>query len=35
VKVDATAWVDYLEEIRWNGRWVIVNVVWENRPTSK
>jgi hypothetical protein len=32
VKVDATTWVDYLEEIRWNGRWVIVNVVWENRP---
>jgi hypothetical protein len=35
VKVDAIAWVDYLEEIRWNGRWVIVNVVWENRPKSK
>ena len=35
VKVDAIAWVDYLEAIRWNGRWVIVNVVWENRPKSK
>ena len=31
-KIDATAWVDYLQLIRWNGRWVIVNVVWENRP---
>jgi hypothetical protein len=35
VKIDATTWVDYLEEIRWNGRWVIVNVVWENRPKSR
>ncbi len=35
VKIDATTWVDYLEEVRWNGRWVIVNVVWENRPKSK
>jgi hypothetical protein len=35
VKIDATTWVDYLEEIRWNGRWVIVNVVWENRPKTK
>ena len=31
-KVDATGWVDYLQLIRWEGRWVIVNVVWENRP---
>ena len=31
-KIDATGWVDYLELIKWNGRWVIVNVVWENRP---
>jgi hypothetical protein len=35
VKIDATTWVDYLEAIRWNGRWVIVNVVWEDRPKSK
>lgn len=35
VKVDATAWVDYLEAIKWNGRWVIVNVVWENRPRTR
>jgi CubicO group peptidase (beta-lactamase class C family) len=32
VKIDATDWVDYLQEIKWNGRWVIINVVWENRP---
>lgn len=35
VKIDATTWVDYLEQIRWNGRWVIVNVVWENRPKGR
>ena len=35
VKIDATGWVDYLQEIRWNGRWVIINVVWENRPTNR
>jgi hypothetical protein len=32
VRVDATTWVDFLEEIKWNGAWKIVNVVWENRP---
>ena len=35
VKIDATGWVDYLQEVRWNGRWVIINVVWENRPGSR
>ncbi len=35
VKIDATGWVDYLEEIKWNGRWVIINVVWENRPNTR
>lgn len=33
-KIDATAWVDYLQLLKWNGRWVIVNVVWENRPRT-
>lgn len=32
VKIDAGAWIDYLQEARWNGRWVIVNVLWELRP---
>jgi hypothetical protein len=35
VKIDATGWVDYLQEVKWNGRWVIINVVWENRPASR
>jgi hypothetical protein len=31
VRVDAGAWVDYLHIAKWNGRWVIVNVLWELR----
>lgn len=34
VRVDAGAWVDYLHLREWNGRWVIVNVLWELRPRS-
>lgn len=32
VRVDASSWIDYLHIVRWNGRWVIINVLWENRP---
>src|SRR5690349_19958508 len=32
VKVDASQWVDYLQMAKWNGRWVIINVLWELRP---
>jgi hypothetical protein len=32
VRVDASTWIDYLHVARWNGRWVIINVLWENRP---
>ncbi|HSE53809.1 MAG TPA: nuclear transport factor 2 family protein [Gemmatimonadales bacterium] len=32
VRVDASSWVDYLQIAKWNGRWVIVNVLWELRP---
>lgn len=31
-KVVAGAWIDYLHLTRWNGRWVIVNVLWEMKP---
>ena len=31
VRVDAGAWVDYLHLVRWKGRWVILNVLWEMR----
>ena len=32
VRVDAGAWIDYMHVAKWNGRWVIINVLWENRP---
>ena len=32
VKVIATDWIDYLHMARFNGRWVIVNVLWELKP---
>jgi hypothetical protein len=31
-RIDASTWVDYLHVAKWNGRWVIVNVLWELRP---
>lgn len=33
VKVVASDWVDYLHLARFDGRWVIVNVLWELDPT--
>jgi hypothetical protein len=35
VKVVATDWVDYLQVAKFNGRWVIVNVLWELKPQKK
>jgi len=34
-KVVASEWVDYLHLAKWNGRWVIVNVLWELKPQPK
>src|SRR5688572_26606017 len=31
VRVDAGRWIDYLHIAKWNGRWVIINVLWENQ----
>ena len=33
-KVVASDWVDYLQLAKWNGRWVIVNVLWELKPAK-
>jgi hypothetical protein len=33
-KVIAKDWVDYLHLARWNGRWQIVNVLWELKPRA-
>ena len=32
VKVIASDWIDYLHIAKSNGRWVIVNVLWEMKP---
>ena len=32
VKLEMSGWIDYLHVARFNGRWVIVNVLWELKP---
>jgi len=32
VKIVASEWVDYLHMAKFNGKWVIVNVLWELKP---
>jgi hypothetical protein len=34
-KIIASDWVDYLHLAKWNGRWVIVNVLWELKPPAQ
>jgi Putative lumazine-binding len=31
VRVDAGGWVDHMHMVKWAGRWVILNVLWETR----
>ena len=35
VKVVASDWVDYLHIAKSNGKWVIVNVLWELKPRKQ
>ena len=35
VKVTMSGWVDYMQLARLDGRWVIVNVLWELKPEKK
>ncbi|HEU5369888.1 MAG TPA: nuclear transport factor 2 family protein [Ktedonobacterales bacterium] len=35
VKIIASDWIDYLHIARYNGAWVIVNVLWELKPESR
>jgi Putative lumazine-binding len=30
-RIDAGGWIDYLHLVKWRGRWVILNVLWEIR----
>jgi uncharacterized cupredoxin-like copper-binding protein len=32
VKIVASDWIDYLHIAKFNGRWMIVNVLWELKP---
>ncbi|MDQ2943554.1 MAG: nuclear transport factor 2 family protein [Candidatus Dormibacteraeota bacterium] len=35
VRVDFMEWVDFIHMAKWNGQWVIVNVLWELRPNGQ
>lgn len=35
VRVDADRWVDYLHMAKVDGRWRIINVLWEMRPAAR
>jgi hypothetical protein len=32
VKIFASDWIDYLHIAKFNGRWMIINVLWELKP---
>ena len=34
VKGVMSGWIDYMHMAKWNGRWVIVNVLWERKPEA-
>lgn len=34
VKATMSGWVDYMHVARFDGRWVIVNVLWEMKPSA-
>ena len=34
VKVVASGWIDYLEEVKFDGQWKIINVLWELKPDT-
>jgi hypothetical protein len=35
IKIVASDWIDYMHLAKFNGRWVIVNVLWELKPKQK
>jgi hypothetical protein len=34
VKLTMSGWIDYMHLAKWNGKWVIVNVLWEMKPEA-
>lgn len=35
VKIVASDWIDYLHVAKYNGHWVIINVLWELKPVKE
>jgi Putative lumazine-binding len=35
VKAVMSDWIDYMHMAKYNGRWVIINVLWEMKPVVK
>ena len=35
VRATMSGWIDYMHMAKWNGRWVIVNVLWEQKPQAR
>lgn len=35
VKAVMSGWIDYMHMAKYNGRWVIVNVLWEMKPGAE
>jgi len=35
VKIVAADWIDYLEEVKFDGQWKIINVLWELKSQPK
>lgn len=35
VRATMSDWIDYMHMAKFNGRWVIVNVLWEMKPAKK
>jgi Putative lumazine-binding len=35
VKIVASGWMDYLEEVKFDGQWKITNVLWELKSPSE
>ena len=34
VRATMSGWIDYMHLAKWEGRWVIVNVLWELKPRA-
>jgi hypothetical protein len=35
VRATMSGWIDYMHMAKWNGRWVIVNVLWEEKAQPR